>query len=109
MIVLTSEDKSAKIASYDSGSVKAGDLFADRKKSPTTKFEFFKRFESISQQHLFAKHAIELDLQNNPDLADQLNDMKTSLLRTILYQRKVKDKVQEALSSDSGSEIYGSG
>ena len=68
-------------------------------KAPTNKSEFFKRFDSISQQHLLAKHAHELNLQNDAVISAQLDKMKNSLLRTILYQREVKEKVEETLSS----------
>lgn len=96
---LTPEDKLVKIATYVDGYILLGDLFADRKKAPTNKSEFFKRFDSISQQHLLAKHAYELNLQNDAVISAQLDKMKMSLLRTILYQREVKDKVEKTLSS----------
>ena len=96
---LSSKDKSVKIATYDDGYILLSDLFADRKKAPTNKSEFIKRFKIISQQHLLAKHAYELNLHKAAELSAQLDKMKKSLLRTILYQREVKDKVEEKLSS----------
>jgi parvulin-like peptidyl-prolyl isomerase len=96
---LSSKDNSIKIANYDGGYILLSDLFADRKKAPTNREEFFKRFNSISQQHLFAKHAREINLHKDVELSKQLDKMKKSLLRTILYQREVKDKVEETLST----------
>ncbi len=97
---LNNNDKATIIAKYDGGVITVKDLFADRKRSPTNEIEFFNRFKSISRQHLLSKHAKELNLQNVGALKEQLNNMKTSLLRTILYQRVVKDKVLELLSEN---------
>ncbi len=98
---LSDQDKVTVIAEYDGGKILVGDLFADRKRSPTNKEEFLARFKSISQQHLLSKHAKELDLQNEHEAKNQLQKMKSSLLRTILYQRLVKDKVNEFTSFNS--------
>jgi foldase protein PrsA len=97
---LSDEDKKTIIAKYDTGNIMVEDLFTNRKRSPTNKQEFIKRLKNIAQQHLFAKYAKEINLQNEPELKEQLDQMKTSLLRTILYQKMVKDKVQELLDSE---------
>jgi PPIC-type PPIASE domain len=94
------ENKSVIIAEYDNGVISVEDLFANKKRAPTNREEFLNQFESISQQHLFAKHARELNLQNESELKTKLHKMKTSLLSTFLYQRLVKDKVNEMLSSN---------
>ncbi len=94
---LTDKDKKMKIADYDGGFIQLGDLFANSKKAPINKFEFDKRVESIAREHLIAKHANEINLQNVDELPEQLESMKTSLLRAILFQKKVKDKVDEQL------------
>lgn len=95
------ENKSVLIAEYDNGVISVADLFANKKRAPTNRKEFLDQFESISQQHLFAKHAKELNLQNESELKTKLHKMKTSLLSSFLYQRLVKDKVNEMLSSQT--------
>ncbi|MCK5457513.1 MAG: peptidylprolyl isomerase, partial [Melioribacteraceae bacterium] len=94
---LTDQDKAMKIAEYDGGYIVLGDLFANSKKAPINKFEFMKRLENISEAHIISVYAKELNLQNIDELPEQLKTMKTSLLRAILFQRKVGDKVEEML------------
>ncbi len=94
---LTDKDKSMHIAVYDSGAILLGDLFANSKKAPINKLEFTKRLKSISQEHILSLKAKELNIQSADELSGQLEKMKTSLLRAILFQRKVKDKVDEKL------------
>ena len=95
---LTDTDKSEKIAEYNGGLILLGDLFADSKKSPINKFEFDKRLKNISEHHLFSLHAKEINLHQSGELAEQLKKMKNSLLRAILFQRKVQDKVDLRLA-----------
>ncbi len=95
------QDRETIIAKYDGGTIKVKDLFTDRKRSPTNKQEFIKRLINIAQQHLFTKYAKEIGLQNEPELKEQLNQMKSSLLRSILYKKMVKDKVEEQLNLEA--------
>lgn len=94
---LTDSDKAMKICEYDGGAILLGDLFANSKKSPINKHEFFNRLSSISEEHIFAKNAIEMNLQNTDEVSEQLEKMKISLLRAILFQKKVQVKVQSKL------------
>lgn len=94
---LTKKDKAVIIGAYDGGSILLGDLFADSKKAPINKFEFTKRLQSISEQHILFLYAKELNLQNIEELPGQLETMKNSLLRAILFQRKVQDIVNAKL------------
>lgn len=103
---LNQEDKQIKIASYNGGFILVDDLFADSKKAPTNKSEFYIRLGSISQQHIFAKHAKEINIQNIPDLKNQIDLMKTSLLSSILYKKFVKDPTEEQLVSLKGNENF---
>lgn len=104
---LTDKDKEMKIAFYDGGFILLGNLFANSKKAPINKLEFDKRLESIAREHLLAKHAKEINLQNVDELPEQLKSMKTSLLRAILFQKKVKDKVDEQLKKSSAEKDPG--
>ncbi|MEN8193116.1 MAG: peptidylprolyl isomerase [Bacteroidota bacterium] len=94
---LTNKDKLMKIAEYDGGYIPLGDLFANSKKAPINKFEFTKRLENLSEIHLISVYAKEINLQDIDELPEQIESMKTSLLRAILFQRKVGDKVDEML------------
>lgn len=94
---LTDIDKAMKIGEYDGGAVLLGDLFANSKKSPINKYEFLNRLSSISEEHIFAKNAIEMNLQNTDEVSEQLEAMKISLLRAILFQKKVQVNVQSKL------------
>lgn len=94
---LTDNDKAMKICEYDGGAILLGDLFANSKKAPINKHEYLNRLSSISEEHIFAKNAIEMNLQNTDEVSEQLEEMKISLLRAILFQKKVQVKVQSKL------------
>jgi len=94
---LTDKDKKMRIADYDGGFIQLADLFANSKKAPINKFEFDKRVESISREHLIAKHAREINLQNVDEMPEQLESMRTSLLRAILFKKKIQDSVNVQL------------
>ncbi len=98
--LFTEKDKQTILAKYNDGNIKVKELFTDRKRSPTNREEFIKRLHYIAQQHLFAKYSKEIGLQNEPVLKEQLSQMKSSLLRTLLYQKMVKNKVNEQLNSE---------
>ncbi|RLD65475.1 MAG: hypothetical protein DRI84_06750 [Bacteroidetes bacterium] len=91
---LSDKDKETKICEYDGGAILLGDLFANSKKSPINKIEFTKRLGSISEEHIFALDAKEINLQNIDEMPEQLESMRISLLRAILFQKKVEEKVK---------------
>jgi len=94
----TDKKKQTILATYANGVITVKELFVDRKRAPTNKQEFLERLKNIAKQHLFAKYAKETGLLNEPELKEQLTQMKTSLLRTILYQNMVKNKVNKVLN-----------
>ncbi|MFZ1290236.1 MAG: peptidylprolyl isomerase [Melioribacteraceae bacterium] len=85
------------LAEYSGGKIYLSDIFADRKKSPTNRNEFYQRFSNIKEQHLISKFAKEKGLSEDSEISNQINKMKTSLLSSLLYQKEVKDKVNEEL------------
>jgi len=91
---LTGTDKAMKLCEYTDGEILLGDLFANSKKAPINKYEFLKRLGSISEEHIFAKNALEINVQNVDEIPEQLESMRISLLRAILFQKKVQDKVE---------------
>jgi len=101
---ITPVDQELKIASYNGGYVKVGDLFANKKKSPGTKYEFYASLNNISQQHLFAKKAQEIGMDDIPELKTQLNKMKTSLLSSVLHKKFVKDPAEEEVKALQSSQ-----
>jgi len=94
---LSVKDKAMKICEYDGGEILLAELFANRKKAPINKLEYLKRLNSISEEHIFAQHAKEKNLQNFEEMPEQLELMKISLLRAILFQKKVQLKVESKL------------
>jgi len=94
---LTDSDKAIEIGEYDGGTILLGDLFANSKKAPINKFEFMKRLENISETHIIAVYAREINLQDSDELPEQIETMRISLLRAILFQRKVGDKADAKL------------
>jgi parvulin-like peptidyl-prolyl isomerase len=91
--ILSEEDMQKEICSYDGGSIILGDLFANSKKAPINKFEFDNRLNNISEIHLCALDAQKLNLQDVDELPEQIESMRISLLRAILFQKKVRNKV----------------
>ena len=104
---LTDKDKAMEICEYDGGSVLLGDLFANSKKAPINKYEFMERLENIAQVHIISKYAKEINLQNSDELPEQLKEMKISLLRAILFQKKVGDKVDAMLKEQKAEKDPG--
>lgn len=87
------------LAEYNNGKILLSNIFADRKKSPTNREEFWQRFQTIKEQHLIAKFVSESSELVDSELQNQLDIMKSSLLRTLLYQKEVKDKVEDAVNN----------
>lgn len=96
---LTEDDMNTVIASYNGGSIKVFELFAQRKRAPDNISEFDKKLTTIAQQHILARRARDLGLQNSSEMRHQIKNMQHSLLRTILYEQVVKEKVQTIVDS----------
>ncbi|MBK7106990.1 MAG: peptidylprolyl isomerase [Ignavibacteriae bacterium] len=94
--IIDNEQKTI-LAEYSNGKIYLSDIFAERKKSPTNRNEFFQRLSGIKEQHLISKYAKEQGLNEDQELQNQIGKIKTSLLSTILYQKAVKNKVNEEL------------
>lgn len=102
---LSEEDMAQELASYKNGSISVSELFKDRKRAPDNMHDFNDRLTAISQQHILAQHARELGIQNTPEMKKQIEDLQNSILRSIFYQKVVKDKAQAMV--DSIREIQG--
>ncbi|MBK7979194.1 MAG: peptidylprolyl isomerase [Ignavibacteriae bacterium] len=87
------------LAEYNGGKILLSNIFADRKKSPTNRSEFWQRFTTIKEQHIIAKFVSESNDTVDSELQNQIEIMKSSLLRSLLYQKEVKDKVEEAMKN----------
>ncbi len=92
---LSDEDNIAILAEYNAGDIRTKDLFANRKKAPENKFEFMNLLEKILGMHLVSIYAKELNIQEKDELPEQLEEMRTSLLRAMLFKYEVQDKVDK--------------
>lgn len=97
--LLSEEDLSQELATFDNGSILVSELFEDRRKAPHTMLEFRDRLEKKSKERILAQHARELGIQNMPDVAEQIKKIKDDLLKTYLLKREIKDKVQALVDS----------
>lgn len=96
---LTQNEMDKALATYNKGEVRVAELFANPKKAPINMFEFNDRLAGIAQEYIFAKHAMEIGIDDLPQIKDQVKDMNETLLRTSLYQKEVKEKAQKMLNS----------
>jgi len=92
-------DRAKVLARYDGGAISVAELFEDRKREPEYMREFDDRFTEIAEQHLLAKHALELGLQNDAEIVAQIALMKESLLRSNLMQQMIMNQVEAKVDS----------
>lgn len=88
---LTEQYLSLVLASYDGGLIRAAELFENRKREPQTLLDFKERFTAAGEQHLLGQHGLNSGMQNDPEIVNQINSFKESLLRSRLVQSAVKD------------------
>jgi len=88
---LTEQDLSVVLARYDGGLIRAAELFENRKREPQTLLDFKERFTAAGEQHLLGQHGLDSGMQNDPEIVQQINSFKESLLRSRLVQSAVKD------------------
>jgi len=96
---LDNKDMELDVATYDGGSIKIAELFENKKRAPSVMHDFNELLQSIAEQHLFAKHAYEVGLVDEPEIQKQFAEAHASHMRTILYQREVKNRVPVLLES----------
>lgn len=87
--------KNLVIAEYNGGSITAEYIFADKKKSPINKSEFFYKLKSIAKQHLFSleyKNVFKGLNDKNEIFDTELVRIKEALIRNVFYKKEVKDK-----------------
>ncbi len=97
--VLNEQDLAQALARYDGGVIRVSELFENRKRAPQTILDFDEQFSSIAEQHLLGQHALELGIQNEPEISAQVETMKEALLRDNLTQMMVRDKVSAKVDS----------
>ncbi len=108
--ILTEDDMQKVIATYDLGTIKVFELFAQRKRAPDNVEAFEEKLESIAQQHILACRAKDLGLHNSEEMKQQAEKMRHSLLRTIYTEKEIKEKVQvilDSLINEKAKEIKG--
>ena len=96
---LSVDDLLLDIAQFEGGLITVFDVVREIKREPDNLKEFQELLEKVSHRHILGKYAKELKIGERPDVQQEINDMKNSLLRSILYQQEVKDKVQAKVDS----------
>jgi len=94
-------EMSANIATYDSGAIRLYELFAQRSKAPANRYELRERLSVIAQQHLLAQHAKELGYGDDPEVKQDIDKVRDSLLGTYLLEYYVDERA-EALGDSLG-------
>ncbi len=98
------------MAYYRGGEIKVWDILAVSPKFPENLNEFRLQLRNVAQDHLFALHARELGMQNEPELRKRIDQIRKQTLRMILYQHKVKERARDLFEStgkDSLSSLPG--
>lgn len=96
---LTPRELNLVVARYDSGEIRAIELFADRKKRPTDMWEFWRRLRSVARHRLFGLDARVKGYEQRPDVQQTKQEIFEALLRDALYTREVRKPVFAALDS----------
>ncbi len=97
------------VATFDSGFITLGEIFANIKKAPDTKEDFEKKLISIAQQQVLAYHARELGVDKDDALQKQIEQMKQDLLRSKMYRMLVTDRVKAKTDSLKATQNVSSG
>lgn len=92
-------DLNEVLAEFDGGEIKAYRIFENEKKAPDTMHGLRERLLYLSQQAVFAAHARDLGMHENPEIAKQLEQMKNSVLHSILYHKAVKQKAEAMIAA----------
>ncbi len=95
--LLTSEDMSTVLATYDNGVIRTYELFEEKNRAPGNLLEFNERFDLASQRHLLSKHAEELGYAELPEVKEKMQNVRKSLIRSILHRREVLDKAKNLM------------
>lgn len=96
---LTVADMNKVLARYDQGVITVFDLFRNRKRAPQTMSDFREMLDQLAQQAILAERGRELGYESNPELAQQINDMKTEVLRAAVYENRVNTKARAVTDS----------
>jgi len=96
---LEPEDMEKVLARYDGGVIRVAEIFADRNKAPESKIEFNERFATLADQHLLGQHGLELGIQNQPELAEQIEKIRKAVLRNNLAKIMIQDKARAKVDS----------
>ncbi|MBN1352024.1 peptidylprolyl isomerase [candidate division KSB1 bacterium] len=96
---LTTRDLGKTLAEWDGGKITAANIFEDRKKAPDDMAGLNDRLIYLSQQFIFARHAKELGIDKIPEVVQQLDEIKNSVLHSILYHKAVKEKAQAMIAA----------
>ena len=93
------------VATFIEDTLYIRDIYADKKKRPTDKFDFRLRLNALAQEKLFALHARELDIHKENEVIDELQNIYDSQLRNELYHQEVKIKADNKIELISDEEI----
>jgi len=96
---LTVADMNKVLARYDQGVISVFDLFRNRKRAPQTISDLREMLKQLSQQAVLAERARELEYKNIPELAQQIDEMKTEVLRAAVYENQVNVKARAVTDS----------
>jgi len=96
---LSVDDLLMEIAQFNDGSITVFDVVREIKREPDNLKEFRELLEKVSHRHILGRYAKEQKSEDRPDVQQEIDEMKNSLLRSIIYQRKVNDVVKTHLDT----------
>jgi hypothetical protein len=80
------------VATFDNDTLYLKDIYKNKKKRPTDKFDFRLRVDAIAQEKLFSLHARELNIHKENDVYNELQNIYGTLLRKELYHQEITVK-----------------
>ena len=80
------------VATFDNDTLYLKDIYKNKKKRPTDKFDFRLRVDAIAQEKLFSLHARELNFHKENDVYNELQNIYGTLLRKELYHQEITVK-----------------
>jgi len=93
------------VATFNSDTLYLKDIYENKKKRPTDKFDFRLRVDALAQEKLFSLHARELKIHKENDVENELQNIYDTLLKNELFYQEVKINADEKIESISDEEI----
>ncbi|TFH00362.1 MAG: hypothetical protein E4H13_07675 [Calditrichales bacterium] len=89
---LNAVDQKKSVARYDGGEIIIFELFENSKKAPQNMGEFDEMLSAVAKRHLYTLEAKSIGFDQVDEIKQQLTDMRESIMKSVYYQQKVRDR-----------------